>query len=1024
MHTSASHPSAGSTASHGVSAIIRRCLFLLAFALSGVSPLLAQTGATGVIEGRVQNIATGAYLPNARVTVKGTDRLALTDETGRYRLTGVPAGPAIVTVFFTGLDQQEAAVTVGAGLAASQDFNLTSAARYGETRSDDRGRVVVLDAYVVNANRELDAAALAINEQRFAAEIKNVVSTDAYGEVVASNLGDFLKFLPGITVNYGSSEITEFQVRGFNANLVPVTIDGATVANSGGGRSFSLDATAINNISRIEVFKSPIPSRPATGLGGGVNLIPKTSLERRSPVFTYMAGFHANSNAFTLDETGGPEGRTAHKVRPTWNFNYINPVSKTFGFTVNAASSDVFTTQFRLPLTINFNAADGATPQNPFLRRVHLIDGPRLDRRQSVGGGIDWKPMANLVISSSIRFARIDTPDTQAKIFLNTGNRPLSYGPDFVNGRNGAGTVQQQPSWPHRHRDALDLSSRADYVVGSWRFNLSASASMAKQDETDEKQGNFEGADVRVNSPTVRFAGVNQAGAPDQMISLNSTGTTEFDWKKLANYRIFTAQFNPRITDEKRHEVRFTARRTFTWGALEVGGLTQHQERDLLRERRFFDFVGPDGIVNTADDSAGNYDLVETYYRTDPAKAFGIPDYEHLSLAKLYQLYLANPNYFRRRDAEDIQNLAQNDEFFQERIDALYLQGESRFFNNRLNLLGGVRFERTTDKGLGLLENQDATDPNPVIQAQKRFIRRGLSAKRSYEGFYPSVAATYHLAPDLQLRAGYGRTLGRPNLGEVIPRASFNDDIDPITPGIGTINMRNSALVPWEADNYDLRLEYYFAKSGTASIAFFRREVENFFITERFILESDEDLARFDLGSEYRGWEMVTKRNGGTARISGIELEYNQNLNGVLPAWAQGISVFATGALLDLDGENESDFGRFQPKSANWGFSYSRKKLGMNFKWNYFGEKNFSRPTFTDATGKTYRADQYEVARITIDADLSYQINKRVTAYVAAKNLQNDYHELRFKGEGIGASPNENTQNYGAGWQFGIKGSF
>lgn len=997
-------------------------LLFLALALL-VSPHLRAQGATGAIEGRVQNVATGAYLPNARVALKGTDRVALTDEFGRYRFGNVPSGTATLSVFYTGLDAQESAVDVGPGLTVQQDFELTSAARYGESTAAE-GRAVVLDPFVVNADRELDAAALAINEQRFAAEVKNVVSTDAFGEIVASNVGDFLKFLPGVTVNYGSSEITEFQVRGFNSNLVPVTIDGATVANSGGGRSFSLDATAINNISRIEVYKTNIPSRPATGLGGGVNLIPKTSLDRRKPVFEYMAALHANSNAFTLGETGGPEGRKAHKARPTWSFNYINPVSPTFGFTLNAASSDAFTTQFRLPLTINFNAGDGASPQNPFLRRVHLIDGPRLDRRQSLGGGLDWKPLPNLLVSSSVRYARIDTPDTQAKIFLNTGNRPLSYGPDFVNGRNGAGTVQQMPSWPHRHRDAIDLSTRVDYSVGDWRLNLSASLSAAKQDETDEKQGNFESADARIVSPTVRFAGVNAQGAPDQMLAFNNTGTTALDWTKLAGYRLLTAQFNPRITDEDRREVRFSARRAFTWGAIEAGGLTQLQQRDFLRERRFYDFVGPDGAPNTADDFAGNYDLVEPYYRTDPAKAHGVPDYEHLSLAKLYQLYQSNPAYFRRRDASDIQNRAQNDEYFEERIDAVYLQAERRFFGNRLNVLGGARWERTTDRGLGMLENQDATDPDPIEAARKRYIARGLSARRSYDGIYPSFNTTLLLTENLQLRAGYARTMGRPNLGEVIPRASFNENENPVDGGaLGVVNIRNSGLVPWEADGFDLRLEYYFRKTGTASIGLYRRDVENFFLNENQI--ADEGLlAQHGLGPEYLGWEIRTKRNGGTARISGLEVDYRQNLDGLLPDWARGFTVFANGALLDLDGENQSHFGRFQPKSANWGFRYARSKLGMNFRWNYFGEKLFSLRTFTDATGQQFPAEQYEVARITIDADVSYQVTRHVTAYLAVKNLQNDYHELRFKGEGIGAHPNENTQNYGAGWQFGIRGSF
>jgi hypothetical protein len=61
---------------------------------------------------------------------------------------------------------------------------------------------VKLDAFVVATGRETDGAAIAINEQRFAPNIKNVVSADALGDVMDGNVGEFLKFMPGITAEY------------------------------------------------------------------------------------------------------------------------------------------------------------------------------------------------------------------------------------------------------------------------------------------------------------------------------------------------------------------------------------------------------------------------------------------------------------------------------------------------------------------------------------------------------------------------------------------------------------------------------------------------------------------------------------------------------------------------------------------------------------------------------------------------------------------------------------------------------
>lgn len=62
----------------------------------------ATTATTGSVSGRIQNVATGQSLNNARVIVKGTDLVAFTDETGTYRLTQVPTGLATLEVFYTG----------------------------------------------------------------------------------------------------------------------------------------------------------------------------------------------------------------------------------------------------------------------------------------------------------------------------------------------------------------------------------------------------------------------------------------------------------------------------------------------------------------------------------------------------------------------------------------------------------------------------------------------------------------------------------------------------------------------------------------------------------------------------------------------------------------------------------------------------------------------------------------------------------------------------------------------------------
>ncbi|TSC56715.1 MAG: hypothetical protein Greene041679_495, partial [Parcubacteria group bacterium Greene0416_79] len=50
-----------------------------------------------------------------------------------------------------------------------------------------------------------------------------------------------------------------------------------------------------------------------------------------------------------------------------------------------------------------------------------------------------------------------------------------------------------------------------------------------------------------------------------------------------------------------------------------------------------------------------------------------------------------------------------------------------------------------------------------------RYVYRGARASKTYQDCYPSLNATFNLTDNFLLRAAYARTLGRPDLGEIIP---------------------------------------------------------------------------------------------------------------------------------------------------------------------------------------------------------------------------------------------------------------
>jgi len=64
-------------------------------------------------------------------------------------------------------------------------------------------------------------------------------------------------------------------------------------------------------------------------------------------------------------------------------------------------------------------------------------------------------------------------------------------------------------------------------------------------------------------------------------------------------------------------------------------------------------------------------------------------------MVRFAELFRQHPDYFELNEVTAVTHEASNSERIQETIFASYAQGEIKLMNNRLFLIGGVRFERT-----------------------------------------------------------------------------------------------------------------------------------------------------------------------------------------------------------------------------------------------------------------------------------------------------------------------------------------
>ena len=1017
----------------------------------------AASAPAGAVSGRVQHAVTGQYLPNARVTLRGADQVVFTDDAGIYRLTPVPAGEVTLEVFYTGLDPQEARVRVGPGGNATRDFALTSVARYGRDAA-----AVRLDAFVVATSRDTEGETLATNEQRFAANLKAVVSTDSFGDMAEGNVGEFLKFLPGISGDHDDAQINTVSLRGFATNLTTVTADGAQLANAnfnGNSRTFQFSQLAINNVSRIEVTKVPTPANPADSMAGSVNMVSKSAFERNRAEFRYRLYAAGNGDYLTLARQPHSYEDRRRKVMPGVDFDYTLPLGRNFGVVLTGSRSLSAGEEDHSTLTYNAaGTATGASPARPFLQQYGINDGSKDITRNSASVKADWRVNPETVLSFNALLNQYQASWGHQSMDFNAGTNgtpavaggtPLTFGDSFTSGATGRGAVTLgSGNFMTRYEEVRGAGLRYRFDNGAWRIDASLTRSYSTNAFRSGDEGNFAGMNVTL-VPAVRLVLQDITSIqPRSIRAFDNTGR-EVDLYDISNYRVNNASLLSRDVSEDMRAADLNVRRRLGWlpfpAALQAGGLVRRQERDSYKESATYTHNGTGGNLSAAPYRNQVYIGRNSH--------FGLPGLvpPWTSKHRAYRAWRENPALFTRTAAQAVaeaQFHITNSEYLQETVTAGYVQGEARLFGNRLNVLTGVRWERTDDEGLGpvfepanvWMRRADSTfardargqrirRPEAGAAGSMEELRltrqeRGFRAEKGYDGFYPSLHLTWLATESLQARAAWARTFGRPDFSEIIPNATISErDLDESQLGDpqqirGTIDVRNTGLQPWTADNFDVSLEYYTASGGFFTVGAFHKEIRNFF-ANRVTVATAEDLAALGLEPEYVGWQLSTRYNAGSAQVSGAELSARHSL-ATLGGWGRHFTVFFNATRLRLRGSRQSDFTGFIPRNVNWGVTFSRRPFTLNAKWNYRGEQQLAaQPAFAPD------AFNYTAARTTLDLGADYQLSRRLSLNANVRNLFNAY----LTGTKYGSATPEYARprqhrHFGVYFSVGLKGTF
>jgi iron complex outermembrane receptor protein len=975
-------------------------------------PARAQSGAGASVIGQVSNVATGSYLQGAVVSATGQQRSAITDREGRFELRDLPAGPLTLAVSYTGLDPQEVTVTVAAGQRIVRDIGLTS-------------KIYRMEKFSVAGERE--GTALAETLQRQAPNVKNVVSSDTFGNVADGNVGDLLQHVVGITADYNGPDVRQVSIRGVSSALSSVTMDGqhmATAQSSGLGRSFEFEQASLGNIETIEVTKAATPDMEGSSIGGSINMVTKSAFDRAIPRrLDYTIGFATRPHTLRYNNSSWWKMPVAG-YGPSLNFSFTDVIGadRRIGVTLNGMVHSLPWGGGQSGLAFERRATPG--PVYTWQTR-RVVVGPTRSRA-ATGVKLDyrWSDQTTVSFNTSYNYfhengdTRTNTLEYTARLLATVdavGNRT---GGGFIHPNyadnitrilpGGTGTFSGisittvdksgrtyvfQPSVRHRFRGlqidySVSYSSAANWYDSSHdRPKFKAPAESRPKGVVSMRLNNIGWTVDRSRDPI--WPTVRQTHGPD-MYDLN-------------NYRDLLLTQNDQRGYDSVISGKFDVKKDFVWRrpvTLKSGFLWREQSRKVWSESRRYNYAGVDGIFGTADDNVNMAQFVDTthLHQDDEVRNFrdrgGIPVWPNPYLVAKHQD--ASPRNWKEDIAFGTQNKLQNNRKITESIAAAYVMGTVSF--GRLSTMGGVRFEETRLKGEGgvnYISPEERARRAAWVgvvtddEARRRAIAQygGRARNRGqYDNIFPGIHFKYEPVPGLLSRLSWSTGVGRPAFGSIIPNESIDDNTQRIT-------ISNPNLVPQEANNYDFTVEYYFRPQGMISAGVFAKRIKNYIYTDSS--QTVPSGANNGFQGQYEGYGITTSANGGRAKINGLELNYQQQLT-FLPGWMKGFGVYANFTKLETTGDNTGPsttaggtLAGFLNKTGNLGVSYRGYGFDIRPQAVYRGRYLVS--TSTDPSLVTYQR-----AKTTWSIKSRYALNRHLSVFLDLENLFSEPVSLTY----------------------------
>jgi TonB-dependent receptor len=708
---------------------LRPRLFTLLSILSVFFAVNVGAQTTGSIAGRVYEGATGRSLQGATVRVVGTAITDSSDAEGRYSLAPVPAGMAAVEVEYVGLDLFRQSILVKAGETATLDADLKS-------------EVLKMAAFeVAEAAR---GQALAINQQKTARGIVNIVSEETFGPMNDGNIGFALAKLPGLTVNEGEDGTPEgVNIRGLASEFNSFQLDGNRLSM----RGFNTRDLVADGIANIEVIKAATPDRDGDAIGGMINVISRSAFQRDGQEIKLGA---------SLNYLGRPQ-KWGHNLKATYTNLYgILGQEKNLGVSVTLShyNSNRYYENNDTDWTL-LNPDNNPTynlPGFPFYFNPNLTEQFNLRETQSyaINAAIDFRidkhntfyfrPLHSHQNIDASRYLSRPYVDTRFQDAL-TGRKTM----EFLRFGEGRGTAGNNGSRGEIRYSAEE--SETDFNLYSFAAGgrHETGNSTLNYDVFYKYQHSYRDLDsdfvVRSNHQArgyIQWQYDTRNPLKPQVWVVNGIDPRDLSGAYRGNLSIEPEDRHESIYQAKTDwEKKFVAERFA--GSLKFGAKYAETQAKFQQDQFEYQTTATFPYASVMKRSDRSINGREMWMEVEPQK--------------VRALLQSNPELYPLLAYESAKGSAEEDYDAKETTTAVYGMGTVQI--GRTTLVGGVRGERNTWDAV-----TKEVDARTVTVHD---VKHG----RDYTQWLPGLHLRHALQPNLIARASYNRSYGRPTLSRL-----------------------------------------------------------------------------------------------------------------------------------------------------------------------------------------------------------------------------------------------------------------